>query len=66
MDHVYGVEGKPGDRVELHPASDLWMQGARFGTIEAVSSLTGEARVKLDKVRRPIYTRADLYRILPK
>ena len=24
---------KPGDRVELHPATDLWMRGARFGTV---------------------------------
>lgn len=25
-----------GDRVQLHPASSRWMQGDRFGTIEAV------------------------------
>lgn len=25
-----------GDRVELHPATDLWMRGARFGTVEGV------------------------------
>ena len=22
-----------GDRVELHPATDLWMRGARFGSV---------------------------------
>lgn len=24
---------KPGDRVELHPATDRWMRGDRFGTV---------------------------------
>lgn len=24
---------KVGDRVQLHPATDLWMRGARFGTV---------------------------------
>ena len=27
---------KVGDRIELHPATDLWMRGARYGTIEAI------------------------------
>ena len=29
-------EGKPiriGSRIELHPGCDLWMRGARFGTV---------------------------------
>jgi len=32
----------PDQRVELHPACDLWMRGARYGTIAAVgrTSLT--------------------------
>jgi hypothetical protein len=25
-----------GDRVELHPACDMWMRGARFGTVAKV------------------------------
>lgn len=24
---------KPGDRVQLHPATDLWMRGARYATV---------------------------------
>ena len=28
-----GVEINVGDRVELHPAHDLWMMGARYGTV---------------------------------
>ena len=27
---------KTGDRVELHPATSLWMMGARFGTVKVV------------------------------
>lgn len=25
-----------GDRVELHPATDLWMRGARYGTVVGI------------------------------
>ena len=39
---VTGFDGKiikTGDRVELHPACDLWMQGARFGKLVGTSLL---------------------------
>lgn len=36
-----------GDRVELHPGMDLWMMGARFGTVAKVTSRS--VHVKLDK-----------------
>ena len=44
---------KKGQRIELHPATDLWMRGARFGTVTHV----GKARVnvKLDKLPCVIY-----------
>lgn len=29
-------EFKTGDRVQLHPATDWWMRGARFGTVITV------------------------------
>jgi hypothetical protein len=36
-----------GDRIELHPAHDLWMRGARFGTVRRL--LPGDlAVVKMD------------------
>jgi hypothetical protein len=41
-----------GYRVELHPGTDLWMQGARFGTVESVS-LTPNDRVKVRLDRLP-------------
>lgn len=44
-----GYDGQPytvGDRVELHPGMDLWMRGAKYGTVHSVS-LTPEDRVKV-------------------
>lgn len=38
----------PGMRVELHPATDYWMRGAKFGTV--VSTGTKYVHVKLDNV----------------
>lgn len=48
-------------RVELHPATDAWMRGDRFGTITHVgrSSVT----VRLDKSGRE--TRVAAYNIRP-
>ena len=48
-DGLIGYDSKPyrvGDRVELSPHLDLWMQGARFGTVHSVS-LTPRDRVKV-------------------
>ena len=28
------IRANVGDRVELHPATDAWMSGDRFGTVE--------------------------------
>lgn len=41
-----GIPYKIGDRVELSPHTDLWMRGARFGTVHSVS-LTPLDRVKV-------------------
>ena len=45
-----------GDRVELHPANDLWTRGARFGVVVR-TSLTPKDRVhvKLDKLPRTTF-----------
>jgi len=52
MEHTYGesvADFSAGDRVELYPSIDWWIQGARFGTV-----LRGRDRlwvkVKLDKL----------------
>ena len=50
-----------GDRVELHPATSLWMRGARYGTVREIgrSALTvhidlynREIRVDPDNIAR--------------
>jgi len=39
-----------GDRVELHPGTDLWMRGARYGTVVGqVPTPKDRVRVELDK-----------------
>lgn len=43
---------KVGDRVEMHPATDLWMRGARFGNVVKVGRT--RVHVKLDKLPRPV------------
>ena len=37
---------KPGVRVEINPAYDLWMRGARYGVVRSVAD--GIAAVKMD------------------
>jgi hypothetical protein len=39
-----------GDRIELHPATDWWMRGARYGEVRKVNPPV--VTVKLDKVKR--------------
>lgn len=53
-----------GDRVQLHPCTDQWMQGDRYGTITGAKHCPGSApgeephgefRVKLDISGRSIW-----------
>jgi hypothetical protein len=39
-----------GDRIEMHPATTLWMRGDRYGTVVAVGST--RVVVYLDKSER--------------
>jgi hypothetical protein len=60
-----GVAFQVGDRVELSPGLDLWMQGARTGRVHSVS-LTPNDRVKVrsdhPQVRNLIAGPADYFR----
>jgi hypothetical protein len=38
-----------GDRVQTHPTTDMWMRGARFGTVVAIEQ-DGTVRVALDRL----------------
>jgi len=52
---VIGYDGNGysvNDRVELHPGTDLWMQGARYGTVKGLS-LTPNDRVKVELDKMP-------------
>lgn len=49
-------EIKKGDRIELHPATDLWMRGARYGDVTSIGR--GKVSVKLDRI-------AHVLRVLP-
>jgi hypothetical protein len=45
-------------RVEIHPGYDLWMRGARYGTIERTFKRNGAqfARVRLDRLPNRLFT----------
>ena len=65
MTTLYGFDGNGytvGDRVEIHPGTDLWMRGARYGVVVR-TSLTPKDRVhvKLDKVRGIVAGTADTF-----
>jgi hypothetical protein len=44
-----------GTRVELHPATDLWMRGARYGAV--VTSGRTRVTVRLDATDRTVILR---------
>lgn len=41
-----------GDRVQLHPGTDLWMRGARYGTVMRVGR--DKLTVHIDELRRDV------------
>jgi hypothetical protein len=43
---------KIGDRVALHPASDMWMRGAKFGEVVKVGRKL--VHVNLDAINRVV------------
>ena len=46
---------KVGDRVEIHPARDAWMQGDRYGTVEYVGRTV--VKVRMDRSGRLLQER---------
>ena len=55
MEPFIGYDGQPyrvGDRIEIHPGTDLWMMGARYGVVIG-SSLTPNDRVRVRMDRKP-------------
>lgn len=55
---------KLGDRVELHPATDAWMSGDRYGKIVAIGPKY--CRVRMDRSGRLLkIARHNIGRVLP-
>ena len=52
-----------GDRVELHPACDLWMRGARFGNVVKIGRKKVTVFVDHPAVRRDLPFSPDLLRV---
>jgi hypothetical protein len=63
---ITGYDGSTftiGDRVEICPGTDLWMQGARYGTVVGlVPTSEDRVRVEMDKVRGVRSGPADRFR----
>ena len=49
---------KTGERVQLHPATDWWMRGARYGAV--VKTTSKSIHVKLDANDRVVRLSGDL------
>ena len=55
---------QPGERIQLHPATDMWMRGARYGAVVKMLPNSGlpnaqgirpdRVRVRLDAWPRPL------------
>lgn len=65
VEPIIGYDGKPygiGDRVEIHPGTDLWMMGARYGEVVGTSITSNDrVRVVMDKVPGTRSGAADLF-----
>ena len=59
----YGEPLSVGDRVELSPACDLWIRGARFGVVHSVAK-DGTVKLRMDhpQVKRLVKATPDLVR----
>jgi len=57
------VEFADGQRVELHPGTDQWMMGDRFGSVVRTAKKTGLVHVKMDRSGRTLKCSPD--HILP-
>ena len=61
-----GLSYSIGARVEIHPGTDLWMQGARYGVVVGLAPTPNDrVRVKLDRTGEKIWSGpADRFRAI--
>lgn len=45
-----GMAVQTGDRIEMHPGTDLWMRGARFGDVLYAPTNADYVVVELDRL----------------
>ena len=50
---------KEGQGIELHPGTDQWMMGARFGTVVKTDHKTGLVHVRMDNLRNILKCKPD-------
>ena len=73
MPGTYGYDNlwiEEGSRVEISPATDLWMRGDRYGTVvsvprsalEAMDERHARIRVRMDKTGRVVTGSGDTFR----
>lgn len=57
---LYGYDGlgyTVGDRVEIHPGTDLWMRGVRFGEVVGISLTPADrVKVRMDKTGQKLWS----------
>lgn len=63
---VYGYDGTAygvDDRVEIHPGTDFWIRGARFGTVVRITP-RDRVHVRLDRVSGTVAGTAETFRLV--
>ena len=52
-----------GDRVEIHPGTDMWMRGARYGVVVGQSLTPADrVRVRMDATGRTVSGSEDTFK----
>ena len=66
IEPCHGYDGRGytiGDRVELHPGTDLWTRGARYGDVVGLSLTPNDrVRVKIDRTGRKVSGSEETFR----
>lgn len=63
IDEEYGKNIVIGSRVELSPACDLWMRGAKYGTVTKVYNGIAIVKMSDPKIKKPQKIRVNYLRI---
>lgn len=53
-----------GNRIELHPACDLWMRGAKYGTVIALDGKCATVKMDHPSVKHNLYVFCEHLRVI--